>query len=108
MLDEPKPIGYGGYTAGPIFKQVSLRIAGLDQDLQRQLVQYHSYDNTYAIAPSLLGLSPEQAKELLNSLYIPFEMKGEGDWIVQQQPAPGDTVSQKQDYTFKLNLNQGY
>ena len=95
MLDEPKPIGYGGYTAGPIFKQVSLRIAGLDQDLQRQLVQYHSYDNTYAIAPSLLGLSPEQAKELLNSLYIPFEMKGEGDWIVQQQPAPGDTVFSK-------------
>ena len=107
MLDEPKPVGYGGYTAGPIFKQVSLRIAGLDQDLQRQLVQYHSYDNTYAIAPSLLGLSPEQAKELLNSLYIPFEMKGEGDWIVQQQPAPGDTVFSKTGLYLQVKPKSG-
>lgn len=107
MLDEPKPVGYGGYTAGPIFKQVALRIAGLDQDLQRQLVQYHSYDNTYAIAPSLLGLSPEQAKKLLNSLYIPFEMKGKGDWIVQQLPAPGDTVFSKTRLYLQVKSKSG-
>ncbi len=107
MLDEPKPVGYGGYTAGPIFKQVALRIAGLDQDLQRQLVQYHSYDNTYAIAPSLLGLSPEQAKKLLNSLHIPFEMKGKGDWIVQQQPAAGDTVFSKTRLYLQVEPKSG-
>ena len=28
MLDEPKPIGYGGYTAGYIFHHVAKRIAG--------------------------------------------------------------------------------
>tara|TARA_B100000575_G_C23143750_1_gene666855 strand:+ start:10485 stop:12683 length:2199 start_codon:yes stop_codon:yes gene_type:complete len=107
MLDEPKPVGYGGYTAGPIFKQVALRIAGLDQDLQRQLVQYDSYDKTYAIAPSLLGLSPEQAKELLKSLYIPFEMQGNGDWIVKQQPAPGDTIFSKTRLYLKVKPKIG-
>ena len=71
------------------------------------MVQYHSYDNTYAIAPSLLGLSPEQAKELLNSLYIPFEMKGEGDWIVQQQPAPGDTVFSKTGLYLQVKPKSG-
>ena len=107
MLDEPKPVGYGGYTAGPIFKEVALRIAGLDQDLQRQLVQYDSYDNTYAIAPSLLGLSPKQAKELLKSLYIPFEMQGKGDWIVQQQPAPGDTIFSKTKLYLQVKPKSG-
>jgi cell division protein FtsI/penicillin-binding protein 2 len=101
MLDEPKPVGYGGYTAGPIFKQVALRIAGLDQDLQQQLVEQENKRNTFAIAPSLLGLSPDRAEELLESLFIPFEMEGEGDWIVDQQPAPGDTLFAK----TRLRLN---
>jgi hypothetical protein len=49
----------------------------------------------------LLGLSPDRAEELLESLYIPFEMEGEGDWIMDQQPAPGDTLFAK----TRLRLN---
>ncbi len=106
MLDEPKPVGYGGYTAGPIFKQVALRIAGLDQDLQQQLVQ-HDNNNTFAIAPSLLGLSPEQAGDLLESLYIPYDIEGEGEWVVKQHPAPGDTLFTKKRLQLQIHPKSG-
>ena len=107
MLDEPKPVGYGGYTAGPIFKQVALRIAGLDQDLQQQLVQHDNNKNTFAIAPSLLGLSPEQAGDLLESLYIPYDIEGEGEWVVQQHPAPGDTLFTKKRLQLQIHPKLG-
>ena len=107
MLDEPKPVGYGGYTAGPIFKQVALRIAGLDQDLQQQLVQHENNKNTFAIAPSLLGLSPEQAGDLLESLYIPYDIEGEGEWVVQQHPAPGDTLFAKKRLQLQIHPKLG-
>ena len=107
MLDEPKPVGYGGYTAGPIFKQVALRIAGLDQDLQQQLVQHDNNNNTFAIAPSLLGLSPEQAGDLLESLYIPYDIEGEGEWVVKQHPAPGDTLLTKKRLQLQIHPKSG-
>ena len=107
MLDEPKPVGYGGYTAGPIFKQVALRIAGLDQDLQQQLVQHDNNNNTFAIAPSLLGLSPEQAGDLLESLYIPYDIEGEGEWVVKQHPAPGDTLFTKKRLQLQIHPKSG-
>lgn len=107
MLDEPKPVGYGGYTAGPIFKQVALRIAGLDQDLQQQLVQRDNNNNTFAIAPSLLGLSPEQAGDLLESLYIPYDIEGEGEWVVKQHPAPGDTLFTKKRLQLQIHPKSG-
>ena len=107
MLDEPKPVGYGGYTAGPIFKQVALRIAGLDQDLQQQLVQRDNNNNTFAIAPSLLGLSPEQARDLLESLYIPYDIEGEGEWVVKQHPTPGDTLFTKKRLQLQIHPKSG-
>jgi len=107
MLDEPKPVGYGGYTAGPIFKQVALRIAGLDQDLQQQLVQRDNNNNTFAIAPSLLGLSPEQAGDLLESLYIPYDIEGEGEWVMKQHPAPGDTLFTKKRLQLQIHPKSG-
>lgn len=107
MLDEPKPVGYGGYTAGPIFKQVALRIAGLDQDLQQQLVQRDNNNNTFAIAPSLLGLSPKQAGDLLESLYIPYDIEGEGEWVVKQHPAPGDTLFTKKRLQLQIHPKSG-
>ena len=107
MLDEPKPVGYGGYTAGPIFKQVALRIAGLDQDLQQQLVQRDNNNNTFAIAPSLLGLSPEQAGDLLESLYIPYDIEGEGEWVVKQHPTPGDTLFTKKRLQLQIHPKSG-
>ena len=95
MLDEPKPVGYGGYTAAPIFKQVALRIAGLDQELQDNLLEQTTPSRPFAIAPSLIGLEREQAKELLSSMYVPFEVSGKGAWILEQNPAAGDTLFAK-------------
>ena len=53
MLDEPKPVGYGGYTAGPIFHHVAKRIAGLDNDLQP--TSPIAKESSQIIMPSLIA-----------------------------------------------------
>ncbi|MDZ7695172.1 MAG: penicillin-binding transpeptidase domain-containing protein [Balneolaceae bacterium] len=37
VLDEPQTSIYGGYTAGVIFKQTATRIAGLDNEILREI-----------------------------------------------------------------------
>lgn len=92
LLDEPKPVGYGGYTAAPIFRQVATRIAGLDNDLQRQLISQDSDEGLMAQIPFLGGLEPGQAEEILSELDLEVKIKGTGGYVVSQEPAAGDTV----------------
>ena len=79
----------------------------MNQDLQQQLVQRDNNNNTFAIAPSLLGLSPEQAGDLLESLYIPYDIEGEGEWVVKQHPAPGDTLFTKKRLQLQIHPKSG-
>ena len=67
----------------------------------------HNNNNTFAIAPSLLGLSPEQAKELLNHYTSLMILKGEGEWMVQQHPAPGDTLFSKTGLQLQVKPKSG-
>lgn len=93
MLDEPKPVGYGGYTAGPIFRQVATRLAGLDDDLQRQLISDDEDQNLFAQVPYLEGLPVYEAKEILSELDLEFNIAGKSGYILDQQPEAGDTVN---------------
>lgn len=66
LLDEPKVSYYGGYTSGAIFKEIASRIPGMDagvrQTMQNSIVRVDSLLR----APSLLGLSREEAEEKLH------------------------------------------
>lgn len=92
LLDEPKPVGYGGYTAGPIFRQVATRIAGLDGDLQLELASNFNNPDEVSIVPSLEGLSKEEVEELLGLLYLDYKIIGKNGFVVNQEPAVGDTL----------------
>ncbi|RNC84522.1 MAG: PASTA domain-containing protein [Balneola sp.] len=91
LLDEPKPVGYGGYTAGPIFRQVASRIAGLDSDLQ-----YNSPEllrnELIATTPNVHGLSKNQAVQLLESMNVEYSFAGSHGFITDQQPEAGAVI----------------
>ena len=100
LLDEPKTSVYGGYAAGPIFRQTATRIAGLDDDIQRKMHLEESEPTHFARVPLLKGLSKEEAKTLLTNLSIPFSFKGARGMVMEQSALPGDSLQRGE----KINL----
>ena len=92
LLDEPKPVGYGGYTAGPIFQQVAKRIAGLDDDLHHQMMDEIFSDRAIPVMPELVGLEKSQAVNILEDLNLDADFKGVGGFVTTQHPTPGDSL----------------
>jgi len=106
LLDEPKPVGYGGYTAGPVFRQVATRIMGLDRELL-QMVSARENDNEfYAIMPNLRGLTAQQAERMAEELELDVKFKGDGSIILEQIPLSGDTLYVNREITLTLNESQ--
>ena len=90
MLDEPKPVGYGGYTAGPIFHHVAKRIAGLDNDLQ--LTSPIAKESSQIIMPSLIGLQKNQTEIVTQSMSVQANVSGEFGTVIFQTPMPSDSL----------------
>jgi cell division protein FtsI (penicillin-binding protein 3) len=117
MLNEPKTSGYGGYTAGPIFRETAKRIAGLDGDIQRSM----SPLNDIALAtrvPSLLGESKNESEKLLERFNIPYEFTGRSGYVIAQNMVPGQeftgdekiilTLSETYSPVDSSNVKEGY
>lgn len=105
MLDEPKPVGYGGYTAAPIFRQVAKRIAGLDSDLQLQLSVPLADGINEKRAPNLIGLSPNDAHEIMRTMDIDTEFEITSGFIATQSPSATDTVLSAQTVEISVLNN---
>jgi cell division protein FtsI/penicillin-binding protein 2 len=103
LLDEPKPIGYGGYTAGPIFRQVATRIAGLDSDLQRQFKTGETNTEIFALTPYLKGLPADQAERILSELNLEFKISGKDGFILDQQPEAGTELLARQKILLTMS-----
>lgn len=89
LLDEPRTSGYGGFTAAPIFRNIALRIAGLDNDIQRSMTTIEEEAPLAVRTPFLRGLSREEAKTLLRELNIQFEISGNSGYVAAQIPEAG-------------------
>jgi cell division protein FtsI (penicillin-binding protein 3) len=104
ILDNPDTYPpYGGHTAGPIFQQAANRIAGLDNDIEKQILDREIDTETWAMAPNLMGLTKEEATTLLNKQDIPFNIEGSGDWIADQSPNAGTGLSPTDQITLQLS-----
>jgi len=93
LLDEPKPVGYGGYTAAPIFRQVAKRISGLDDHLQLQLAAPLSENVLPLHAPNVIGLSKPEAELLLQSMELEAEFTGDFGTVLAQSPSASDSLT---------------
>ena len=114
MLDDPKPVGYGGYTAAPIFQQVTKRIAGLDESIQ--LSNLVASNNTKKIMPNFIGLSKSEAHQITQTLQINSTIDGTSGHITNQVPSISDSLlaadnlqlTLSEDGTNNPNLKKGY
>tara|TARA_R100000655_G_scaffold107281_3_gene157504 strand:+ start:47 stop:2185 length:2139 start_codon:yes stop_codon:yes gene_type:complete len=102
MLNEPKTSGYGGYTAGPIFRETAKRIAGLDRDIQRSMSP--TEDSEFITkAPSLIGIEKSVSEHILNKFDIPYSFKGKSGFVVSQNIEPGSVLEGKQEIILTLS-----
>jgi len=103
ILDEPSTSIYGGYTAGPIFKQTATRIAGLDNGIQKQLQDNPEEQENLAFVPEATHLHLEEARALLNAQQLPFKINGAGEWVYAQSPGPGNVLNTGEIIELKVS-----
>lgn len=97
VLDEPEPIHYGGYTAGPTFRNIAIKFAAIDKyDLP---VMARSSDSDSVDVPTpdpappmvrlpdLTGISRDKARYELHKCGLEAEFSGPGGTIVGTRPA---------------------
>lgn len=89
LLDEPKRSFYGGFAAGKIFKNVTNRIAALDNEIEQKLASdTNRVRGDKVVVPSVTGLKREQANEILNRHNLKPVFKGDGSFIISQSTVP--------------------
>lgn len=100
LLDEPRISFYGGFTAGPIFKGITERLIGLDDEWNLQ--PEPDYSEPERVVPKIAGLRPDDAESLLRGLNVSFSTEGQGEWITGQMPAAGETIRPGQSIVMQL------
>lgn len=105
MLNEPKTSGYGGFTAGPIFRETAKRIAGLDGDIQRSMSPKEQPELITKV-PSLIGISKERSEELLKEFNLSFKTEGKSGYVIAQNIEPGTPILN--DEGIILTLSETY
>lgn len=103
LLDEPKTSGYGGFTAGPIFKNIAMRIAGLDDNIQRNIESDELPTPQFVKAPFVKGLERDQAEYLLSNLNVPFDISGKAGYVIEQTPEAGSPLNKGQKISLTLS-----
>lgn len=104
MIDEPRTSIYGGYVSGPIFRRITSRIMGLDENLQKEIVE-DVETATFAQIPNIRGLTSDNAKDLLRTLGIRFNTVGDGHMVISQSHAPGARLEQGERLSIHLGTH---
>lgn len=95
LLDEPRTSYYGGFTAGSVFKEISTRIAGLDNSIRRNVTRNGgAIAENKRIIPQLIGFQESTAQSILAGKNIQFKTKGSGPFIISQTPTASEKLNQ--------------
>ncbi|MGD8426362.1 MAG: penicillin-binding transpeptidase domain-containing protein [Balneolaceae bacterium] len=104
VLDDPETYPpYGGYTAGPIFKNTAKRIAGLDNEIEKEIIKNEHQGKAWAYTPELEGLKKREAEALLDKQKLAYKVNGSGNWIVRQHPKAGSKLTPRDEITLDLS-----
>ncbi len=106
-LDDPRGIYWGGYTAGPVFKEVAKRalvydlVPGNDSTtLPAQAGDEHSI-------PSFAGLTPSQCQWLAQDHRLKVKFSGKGQRVVAQSQSAGTPLSTDPQQQSNITLTLG-
>ena len=104
LLDEPRTSIYGGFMAGPIFRNVANRILGVDPSIKQYITHEEEPIMVYH-APRVQGLDIDKASVLLNHQKLPFTVSGSGNYVVSQSPAAGKELQTGEVIRLTLGAN---
>lgn len=115
VLDEPEPIHYGGYTAGPAFKNIAIKFAAIDKyDVRLSApppaVPVENFPDAadeecgLVEVPDLIGASRRKAQYRIDKLGLTAVFSGPGNDVVGTRPAAGSRiVSGEKVYFYMKN-----
>ena len=106
-LDDPRGIYWGGYTAGPVFKEVAKRVMAYDLVPGNGEVQTAQAPKDQRTVPSFEGLTPEQCKWLAEASGLNLKFVGRGERVVSQSAAVGAPLMAGDQNPGKLVLTLG-
>ncbi|MBN1560468.1 penicillin-binding protein [candidate division KSB1 bacterium] len=99
MIKEPKGGYFGGAVAAPCFQRIAERIVDLEGANYFQQDPEQPFERSFAAMPNLVGLSKNDAVNILRKNGHNFRLYGDGAIIISQEPAPGDTIPDD-DYIY--------
>ena len=103
VMDEPQIYPpYGGYIAGPIFRETAKRIAGLDNEIEKQIINSELKEGVWATAPEVRNMNLDDAESLLEHQLLAYKTRGSGEWVVEQDPKPGSELKPGDEVTITL------
>lgn len=94
MVKEPQGGYYGSTVAAPCFKRIAQRIIELEGADFFVKQPGELVENSPRTMPNLIGLDKEDAAKYMRQNGFEFRLFGGGRIVAEQEPAPGDSLSQ--------------
>lgn len=107
LLDEPGISFYGGFTAGPVFKNIAKRLIGVDEEWNLT-PDDTDYELAQFVTPNVTGLHVDQAEDLLRSMRVTYQRDGRGEQITGQSPEPGQLLAPGESMTLELSEEKAF
>lgn len=103
LFDEPVyNYRYGSLSAAPTFKKIVQEIVVLPNS--HLLTHIKQVNQEYVLVPDCIGLSVEEAEQLLSQQQTPYTITGDGSVVIDQFPKPGTTMLE--DFHILLITNE--
>ncbi len=104
-LDDPRGLYWGGYTAGPVFKEVAKRVCAYALVPPKEGGAAERADTT-RVVPSFVGLTQEQCRRLARRADIRLKFEGRGPRAVRQSQPQGFRLS-PEGRSFRMTIMLG-
>jgi len=106
MLENPRTTYWGGFVAAPAFKKIAQRIIttnpGKEQKSEEEITDMPTTDTRTIVVPDVTGRSAAISAAILEKLGLDVDREGSGDFVLNQNPAPGSRV--EPNATVRLDL----
>ncbi len=104
ILDAPSRGYYGGTTAGPIFRNIAMRIINSSSEFaKRPEPLYASFKgNDKVRVPNVRGMNREVAEAMLKAHGLNTQLSGRGDRVASQEPTDDYMVRRRSIVTLHM------
>jgi cell division protein FtsI (penicillin-binding protein 3) len=115
MLENPRTTYWGGMVAAPTFKRIAQRILTAASSTEQRITSHSDgitemtitegpsqTDTRTVIVPDVTGRPAEVGAEILGKIGLKVAWEGKGDFILDQDPAPGSRAARDVKATLKL------